>query len=99
MMFLGQIGSFIREVLFYLQVFLILFLLFTELSKRSHKINKTPAFMALLLLLLITTLEPAIRDLFSMGFDPLNLHWYFNLLIIIGIPLYVFLALTRKKRR
>jgi hypothetical protein len=44
-------------------------------------------------------LEPAIRGIINLGFDPLNLDWYLNLLIIIGIPLYVVLALTRKKRR
>ncbi|HHU80853.1 MAG: hypothetical protein ACOX40_03820 [Bacilli bacterium] len=98
-MFLSQIGNFIKDVLFYLQVILIIYLLYTEISKSTRKINKTPSFIALLVLLLITTLEPAIRGIINLGFDPLNLDWYLNLLIIIGIPLYVVLALTRKKRR
>jgi hypothetical protein len=80
-------------------VFLIVVLLYSELSRHSSKINKTPAFIALLFLLLITTLEPAIKGVFTMGFDPLNIRWYFHVLIIIGIPLYVILAMTRKKRR
>ena len=98
-MFLSQIGNFIKDVLFYLQVILIIYLLYTEISTSTRKINKTPSFIALLVLLLITTLEPAIRGITNLGFDPLNLDWYLNLLIIIGIPLYVVLALTRKKRR
>ena len=52
-MFLSQIGNFIKDVLFYLQVILIIYLLYTEISKSTRKINKTPSFIALLVLLLI----------------------------------------------